>query len=99
MEKGERTSTGDDNEPTASGAGIETGEAILAVRQRYSGQSGVEHASVLRDFSLLQASQHDFADAARAGSEANEERPVNTGSTTSRRRKLAIFKYADCMNT
>lgn len=98
-EKGERTSAEDEAERTASGDRIETGEAMFAVRQRYRGQSGVEHVFVFRVFSLLHASQHALACAPVAGEETNEERPVNMNSTTIRSKRLTAFMYGDCIDT
>ncbi len=61
-EKGEHTSIEDEALRIASGAIIETGGTVFAVRQRYRGQSCVEQVFALRAFSLLHASQQDFAD-------------------------------------
>lgn len=96
-EKGERTSKEDEVERTASGARIETDEDMLAVRQRYRGQSGVEQVFVLRAFSLLHASQHVLADSACTGADTSEERPVNMKITTAKSARLTIFEYIDRM--
>ncbi len=95
--KGERTSTEDEAVRTASGARIETEETVFAVRQRYSGQSGVEQAFALRAFSLLHASQHALVDASGACAPTNDERPVNMKSTTTRSARLTVFIYDDCI--
>ncbi len=79
-------------EPTASGARIDIGEAAFTVRQRYRGQSDVEHAFVFWGFSLLHASQHGFADAGAAG---REESPLNIISMMARRTRATIF-ICDC---
>ncbi len=90
-EYGEWIAIEDEAEPTASGARIDTGEAALAVRQRYRGQSGVEQAFGPRAFSLLQASQHALTGVSDAGVATSEEIPVNRKSTTARRIRLTIF--------
>lgn len=70
---------------------------MFAVRQRYRGQSGVEQVFAFRVFSLLQASQQDFADASGVCAATNEERPLNMISTTSRSARLMVLEYAGCM--
>ncbi len=70
---------------------------MFAVRQRYSGQSGVEQAFALLVFSLLQASQHALEGALDAGEEATADRPVNINSKTTRIKALVILKDTECM--
>ncbi len=68
---------------------------MFAVRQRYSGQSGVEQVFVLWAFSLLHASQHALADASGACATTKDERPVNRKSTTTSSARLTDFTYDD----
>ncbi len=96
-ENGDETRTTNEAELTALGANRDNDETALAARQRYSGQSGVEHVFVLRAFSLLQASQHALTGAFSAGLARSEERPVNRKSTTARRIRLTIFMPPLCM--
>ncbi len=96
-ENGDETRTTNEAELTALGANRDNDETALAARQRYSGQSGVEHVFVLRAFSLLQASQHALTGEFITGFAPSEERPVNMKSTTARRTRLTTLSPTVCI--